>query len=789
MKASPPSAIPDMARENSSTQSLERPVEPHDHMKRSGHDEWMVKFCVEPPDDWATCCQAFWCPCMLYSKTQYRLYQLAKGKDARILEKRKTCDGPCWTFCGLTVLSLCCILTSFQHTRVRSRYDIMGSLCGDYSMAFFCTTCALIQDDREVRAREGDLRLRTNPKKTYRATDDMIEAVPRQSYPMQYISPEPDASPSLTSNIVGSDNETPSVDGLLIHRLGQNVSNNNPIYFPSLTHNKGPHKDRSNSVPEKLRKQKAGKLKKRSPSLDNHHALSTVELDKPIRHHKIRRPAHGVSRKDTPAGVPRPSRGYHKGMRAYSSGVSSHDVGNQALRTRLHSFTLNSSSAHNQSDSEDQSDNPRKGPRTKKKPAGDRNAVEVEGGRVGGGFQQKIAARPFVSTSSVGKHQHVLSQDPVIRGRTVPELSYIHDFADCPIDGNVLDYIDAEERRYQQQNRTQRGRASSADGSISASHYRHTLADPCEAENDQQASTGGPARPTLRFKRMASYPTRSNKNSVREILPDRLVSCPSNCASGAQNRKPSGILKQQNQSEVPGSTPSRSIPAANTKTQGNGTDNDRGTRGRFKESQGSGRTRERALSRNRNTWSGKKLTKRQPGLRHYVSTGQLSSPIPSPTSTPVEAEVETENFIPLTQDSTRQYVSRDRKSAADHATRYGTVVRRSRGTEAEDAHVLDDCIPPMPVEGTAQHALAHCLAVDEGRKQIRTKGSCDSGKGGAMDAAHELRHTRSEEVLPVNSLPPSPEAERPRGKSQSEIEIEAHKKAKGKGSSWGWWEF
>src|SRR5580700_118379 len=42
-----------------------------------------------------------------------------------------------------------------QHSRVRAMYNIEGSTSGDCVVAYFCTKCVVMQDEREVRAREA----------------------------------------------------------------------------------------------------------------------------------------------------------------------------------------------------------------------------------------------------------------------------------------------------------------------------------------------------------------------------------------------------------------------------------------------------------------------------------------------------------------------------------------------------------------------------------------------------------------------------------------------------------
>jgi hypothetical protein len=71
--------------------------------------EWIHKLCVEPSNDAATCCEGYWVPCVLYGKTQYRLDEMATGKDPLDETDYKGCNGPCWIFCAASTLNLSCV--------------------------------------------------------------------------------------------------------------------------------------------------------------------------------------------------------------------------------------------------------------------------------------------------------------------------------------------------------------------------------------------------------------------------------------------------------------------------------------------------------------------------------------------------------------------------------------------------------------------------------------------------------------------------------------------------------
>lgn len=60
--------------------------------------KWMIPLCHEPENDVGTCCLGWWCPQILYGRTQFRLRQMAQNKDPLDLTDYKVINGPCATF-------------------------------------------------------------------------------------------------------------------------------------------------------------------------------------------------------------------------------------------------------------------------------------------------------------------------------------------------------------------------------------------------------------------------------------------------------------------------------------------------------------------------------------------------------------------------------------------------------------------------------------------------------------------------------------------------------------------
>ncbi|RPA78641.1 hypothetical protein BJ508DRAFT_155053 [Ascobolus immersus RN42] len=112
--------------------------------------------CLSSP---STCCLSFWCPCILYSRTKSALATTSSHSEKADADF-SSCNSQCTLFCALSVCMLSPFLTLFQRGRIRTRYNLpqgAGVYCCDCLKACCCTTCTLIQDDRQVRERELEL--------------------------------------------------------------------------------------------------------------------------------------------------------------------------------------------------------------------------------------------------------------------------------------------------------------------------------------------------------------------------------------------------------------------------------------------------------------------------------------------------------------------------------------------------------------------------------------------------------------------------------------------------------
>ncbi|KAB5578203.1 DUF614 domain-containing protein [Coniochaeta sp. 2T2.1] len=86
-------------------------------------------------------------PCVLLGKTSERM----RDPSMRSYE---TCNSDCMIMCGITYFTCCgWIYGMIKRGEIRERYGIKGSGSGDCCTSFWCSCCALIQQEKEVKGR------------------------------------------------------------------------------------------------------------------------------------------------------------------------------------------------------------------------------------------------------------------------------------------------------------------------------------------------------------------------------------------------------------------------------------------------------------------------------------------------------------------------------------------------------------------------------------------------------------------------------------------------------------
>lgn len=122
--------------------------------------EWKHSMC-DCGSDVGTCLTGLFCPCILYGKTSYRLSRKNSKKDPTDMLGYSATNSQCVVMsaaCGLW-----CLFPLIQRTRLRHIYKLAGSVTGDIGRACCCCCCVAIQNEREVRDREGNARRWAGP--------------------------------------------------------------------------------------------------------------------------------------------------------------------------------------------------------------------------------------------------------------------------------------------------------------------------------------------------------------------------------------------------------------------------------------------------------------------------------------------------------------------------------------------------------------------------------------------------------------------------------------------------
>ncbi|TQS36253.1 hypothetical protein Golomagni_03301 [Golovinomyces magnicellulatus] len=132
--------------------------------------------------DSRTCASALFCPCILIGKVHWRIKQKELKLDPlqSNCQLKNFCNSPCY----LSLFCLCPCFVAKYSSYVRSLYAISAKKY-DKLLSYICCSYVLLQIDREIRAREGETRLRTN--QSYNLNPVLTQ--PELSLPMKYISP------------------------------------------------------------------------------------------------------------------------------------------------------------------------------------------------------------------------------------------------------------------------------------------------------------------------------------------------------------------------------------------------------------------------------------------------------------------------------------------------------------------------------------------------------------------------------------------------------------------------
>ncbi|KAF8490361.1 PLAC8 family-domain-containing protein [Russula emetica] len=99
------------------------------------------------------CCCAYWCPCVVFSKTRQRMRSMQY--EGRVLEGGgDKCTNHCLIYFATMFTGHSWCLQLQPRVEIRERYAIRGNLVKDWLSSALCTACALTQERREIELEE-----------------------------------------------------------------------------------------------------------------------------------------------------------------------------------------------------------------------------------------------------------------------------------------------------------------------------------------------------------------------------------------------------------------------------------------------------------------------------------------------------------------------------------------------------------------------------------------------------------------------------------------------------------
>ncbi|KAK4430324.1 protein PLANT CADMIUM RESISTANCE 2 [Sesamum alatum] len=101
--------------------------------------------------DVSNCCITCWCPCITF------------GQIAEIVDRGSTSCGASGALYALIayITGCACIYSCFYRSKMRRQYMLPEDPCPDCLVHFFCESCALCQEYRELQHRGFDMSLGT----------------------------------------------------------------------------------------------------------------------------------------------------------------------------------------------------------------------------------------------------------------------------------------------------------------------------------------------------------------------------------------------------------------------------------------------------------------------------------------------------------------------------------------------------------------------------------------------------------------------------------------------------
>ncbi|EFX05939.1 duf614 domain containing protein [Grosmannia clavigera kw1407] len=97
----------------------------------------------------STCCLGTWLPCLLLGQTAERMRNPAN-------QNPDGCNADCMVLCAIQYCTGCgWIYVMVKRSEIRQQLGIKGNGASDCCTSYWCTCCAVIQQEKEVVARTG----------------------------------------------------------------------------------------------------------------------------------------------------------------------------------------------------------------------------------------------------------------------------------------------------------------------------------------------------------------------------------------------------------------------------------------------------------------------------------------------------------------------------------------------------------------------------------------------------------------------------------------------------------
>ncbi|PBP23287.1 hypothetical protein BUE80_DR005865 [Diplocarpon rosae] len=490
---------------------------------------WMSQFCVEPRNDANTCCLGFWVPYALYGKTHWRLKRVNRGQDAtdESWNSSDGCNGPCWGWWALSCIGCahpCAgVVTGLQRAQIRGTYGIEGNCASDIALGVFCASCTQIQNDREVRAREGDASMRYNL--NYRNSHQkFVNHQPRPEAPMTYISPRQASEHSLENPLAHAQYHKETSNKLQKHYHETSVGRSSPASHLRKVEERNPYQpheepsgqrsEENNSIQtvptgpiivvtqHQEQKIQAGVPSTRFPLLDEKLTAGILSTKPRGREKSGKRVKIFGLGKASPLRQPQPEETVQDGFESlYRQHALVEDGAIDVEEDITTRPTLVAHSLVECTKADVESPTDEKRVTTPQHTILECVTVEEKtqvNPTLSGPAQHSIAECEAVAVEYTLPRtivQHQLSEcDTVLVSEAstqAQELSYVHDFTDCPVDKAVLDYYEKEEKKAQDHGLAGYIRTSLPAELIQSNnpYAQHTLASCSEYELARPASS------------------------------------------------------------------------------------------------------------------------------------------------------------------------------------------------------------------------------------------------------------------------------------------------------------